>query len=106
MTTEPLKLSEARAEAYREACADRGPIAFVAVPPHEDVPGINGALGVAIANERGYHPVPLGWARYATMDAAEFHAECLNIHLGVTGERAFQIIASTMGGKRFTDNAA
>lgn len=104
--TEPLPLTTHRAEAYRDACADRGPIAFVAVMPDENLPGIQGALGVAVANERGYFPVPLGWARYATRDAAAEHAEHLNRHLGLGDEAAWQIIASTMGGRRYTPEAA
>lgn len=105
MTNHPLTI--ARAEAFRDACADRGPIAFVAVVPQDDIPGINGALGVAIANERGYHPVSLGWARFDTMDAAQDCADEINAHLhGDNQLEALKIIASTMGGRRYTRQAA
>lgn len=104
--TAPLNLTTQRAEAYRKACAERGPIAFVAIMPDEACAEIQGALGVAVANERGYFPVPLGWARYATYEAAADHAEHLNRHLGLDAETAFQIIASTMGGRRYTPKAA
>jgi hypothetical protein len=105
MTT--LNLTDHHAEAYRDACADRGKIAFVAIMPDEPFPGIQGALGVAVANERGYFPVPLGWARYATYDAAADHADRLNTQvLGLTTADAFRIIASTMGGMRYTPEAA
>jgi hypothetical protein len=100
----PLTLD--RAEAYRAACAERGEVAFVAVMPTEKLDGINGALGVAVANERGYHPVPLGWARFTTLDAAQDCADLLNQHLHGDPMKAFRIIASTMGGLRYTPEAA
>ena len=94
-------LTTQRAEAFRDACAERGEVAFVAVPPDEQVPGINGALGLAVANERGYHPVSLGWARFITLDAAQANADELNAHLHNSDDRkAVSIIASTMGGRR------
>lgn len=103
---EPLPLSANRADAYREACAARGvPFAFVAVTPAEKLDGINGALGLALANESGYAPVPLGWARYASLDAATEHADALNAGLGLDAETAFRIVASTMGGRRYVAGA-
>lgn len=100
-------LTDTRAKSYQTACADRGQIAFVATSPDEALPGIQGAIGVAVANERGYFPVPLGWARYATYDSAADHADYLNEKvLGLTVDDAFAIIASTMGGKRYTPEAA
>lgn len=99
---EVLKLTDQRALAYQEACRERGPIAFVAVGPLEKVDGINGPLGIAVANERGYHSVHLGWARYVSQDAAQDHAEYLNRHvLKLTADMEVRIIASTMGGLRF-----
>lgn len=95
-----------RAEAYAEAAADRGKVAFVAVIPQENLAGINGALGLAIANELGYFPVPLGWARYTSFDAAANHADILNNHLGHDDGTAFEIICSTMGGKPFREKPA
>lgn len=99
MTNFPLTTS--RAEAYQQACAERGPIAFVAVLPSENSHGYHGALGIAVANERGYHPVPLGWARFTTMDAAQANADELNRHIGLSDMTAVLIVASTMGGKPF-----
>lgn len=104
---EPLPLTPERALAYRDAAADRGAVALVAVLPPEPLDGIGGALGVAVANESGYHPVPLGWARYASLDAASAHADALNESaLGLDAETAFRIIASTMGGRRYVAGAA
>jgi hypothetical protein len=103
--TETVPLLQHRAEAYAKAVAgeDRGPIAFVAVMPHEAPPGYNGALGVAIANERGYHPVPLGWARYTSFESAADHADFLNEEVLKNSDmESFRIIASTMGGLRYT----
>lgn len=100
--SESFPLSAMRAEAYQKACAERGAIAFVAVspPPGEEIPGVQGALGVAIANERGYSPIPLGWARYATWDGAQEHADALNRDvLKLTDLQAVEIVASTMGGR-------
>jgi len=103
--TETVQLLQHRAEAYAEAVAgqDRGPIAFVAVMPQEPLQGYQGALGVAVANERGYFPVPLGWARYTSFEGAPDHAEYLNEEvLKLTDMESFKIIASTMGGLRYT----
>lgn len=105
MTNHPLTI--ARAEAFRDACADRGPVAFVVVCPPEGTEGAIAALGLAVANERGYHPVSIGWTRFSTWDAAEANADELNAHLhGGNLQTAFEIIASTMGGRRYTPAAA
>ena len=88
-------LADRRAESYRRACVERGSIVFVPVTE-------GSFLGVAVANERGYHPVPEGWACYANMDAAQQHANHLNTEvLGLTGEQVAMIIISTMGGVRY-----
>jgi hypothetical protein len=100
--TETLNLSDSRAEAYKRAYADRGEIAFVAVTPSEKMEGIRGALALAIANERGYTPIPLGWARYASHDAAADHADHLNRAIGLSDNAATMIIISTMGGRRYS----
>ena len=102
--TEPL--TTGRAEAYVEASKNQnqGPIAFVGVTPQEEdrLGGIYGALGIAIANELGYMPVPIGWARYSSLDAARDHADKLNKHIGLSDDEATRIIFSTMGGRRYT----
>lgn len=102
--TQPLTTQ--RAEAYRDALAarNRGPIAFVAVTPNEECPGVHAALGIAVANERGYMPVPLGWAAFETWEAAESNVDELNKHLGLDRMEGLKIIASTMGGMRYVRN--
>lgn len=102
MNTFPL--TDRRAEAYASVWAEKKKVfAFVAVLPNEKIDGINGALGMAIANERGYMPVPLGWASYANFEAASDHAEHLNkAVLKLDNDEAFKIIASSMGGLFYT----
>lgn len=106
-----LKLTDNHARGYAVAieAQERGPIALVVVcPPERDtMPGQAAALGVAVANERGYFPVPAGWAHYATWDEAEADADRINREvLQLSTDAAFQIIASTMGGRRYTPEAA
>ncbi len=95
-------LTNRRAEAYVAAMRGRA-FAFVAVLPSEPVEGlqIQGALGLAIANDRGFMPVPLGWAYYETFTAAQDHAEHLNKHIGLIDDQASMIQISTMGGIRY-----
>ena len=107
MDTVPL--SRERADAYRRAFADadRGPIAFVAVVTSDDRDAKFApfSIGIAVANERGYTPVPIGWARFQRLDIAQSNADVLNKHLGLDAKREFEIVASTMGGRRFTCEA-
>jgi hypothetical protein len=60
-------------------------------------------LGLAVANEQGFNPVPEFWAHGDGEDMAEFHdhADDLNEALGLNKEQALRIIASTMGGQRY-----
>jgi hypothetical protein len=98
-----VPLTFARARIYEELFTGKGKtIAFVPVLPDGRIPGILGALGIAVANENGYTPIPLGWARYATFDSAADHADQLNREvLALSGDDEFRIIASTMGGMRY-----
>ena len=62
-------------------------------------------LGIAVANEPGYHPIPVFWAlaEYGP-DASKAmgdHADELNAERGMDHDTAFRIIASTMGGRAF-----
>lgn len=102
MTTFPL--TDRRAEAYAHVWGEKNKaFAFVAVLPNEKIDDVHGALGMAVANERGYMPVPLGWASYASFDAASDHAEHLNLTvLNLDNDEAFKIIASSMGGMFYT----
>lgn len=58
-------------------------------------------LGCAVANERGYNPVPEFWANGDDMDEFHAHADELNEAMGLDKNAALNIIASTMGGRRY-----
>jgi hypothetical protein len=110
MHLQTLPLAIHRAEAYADALAraERGPFAFIGLPASaERLPGIEGALGLAVANERGYTPVPLAWARFTSLAEAEGQAEKLNRELlNLTPRDELGIVASTMGGRRYNRAAA
>lgn len=57
-------------------------------------------LGIAIANEPGYNPVPEFWCHADTLDEMQAHADQLNAELGLDRKAAVSIIVSTMGGRR------
>jgi hypothetical protein len=54
-------------------------------------------LGVAVANEPGYHPCK---RVFKSQDEAREWADGLNEHIGLDRRAAALIIASTMGGRR------
>lgn len=75
--------------------------AFVAIL-RDDLPRQWG-LGIAVANESGYNPVSaeateFSWDYYK--DADEF-AKGMNRHIGIDWKQEAEIIASTMGGRRY-----
>lgn len=102
-----IALTVQRAESYRHVLTEkgRGPIAFVTVVPTDPVSGLNAALGIAVANERGYTPVPMGWASFETWDAADANADEVNRALGLGAMEVLRIVASTMGGMRYIRRA-
>jgi hypothetical protein len=54
-------------------------------------------LGVAVANERGYNPIPVFWCHSDTYDEMAEHAEQLNRELfQLDHVAAMRIIVSTM----------
>lgn len=53
-------------------------------------------LGVAIANEPGYLPVPFSWANADTWDEMQAHADELNTAEGKEPRNAELIVASSM----------
>lgn len=61
-------------------------------------------LGVAVANERGYNPIP-GKTFTKRVDADQW-ADGLNEHIGRDTDEAMRIVISTMGGRPFRDAAA
>jgi hypothetical protein len=58
-------------------------------------------LGVAVANEPGYIPIPEHWAHADTYDEMDRHAEALNIAEGIDVRTAALIVISTMGGRPY-----
>jgi hypothetical protein len=56
-------------------------------------------LGIAIANENGYNPVPEFWAHADTHDEMQAHADELNEKEGKDKRLAAEIVCSTMGGR-------
>lgn len=57
--------------------------------------GEGGALGVAVANESGYWPIPVFFAN-GTYSEMEEHADELNLELGYKPRFALDIIMSSM----------
>lgn len=54
-------------------------------------------LGLAVANEAGYNPIPLHWAQAENFDAANEMADELNRELlGLNEIAASRIVCSTM----------
>jgi hypothetical protein len=67
--------------------------AFVAV-----IGGGGWQLGLAIANEGGYNPIP--GKTFATQSEAKEWADGLNKHIGRDEDSVLSIVGSTMGGRR------
>lgn len=75
--------------------------------PYAYTVGIHGdqyILGIAVANERGYHPVRT--TGYITRKKAQAVADGMNAHLGLSNDEATAIIVSTMGGRPYRKGAA
>ena len=53
-------------------------------------------LGVAIANEQGYHPVPIAWCHADNYDEMADHADALNVAEGLGDKQAALIVCSSM----------
>lgn len=68
-----------------------GTYAFVAVTSKE-----GWQIGVAVANERGYHPIPKFFQDHC--DAKEW-ADGLNRHMGLDNDLVLDIVGSSMGGR-------
>jgi hypothetical protein len=58
-------------------------------------------LGVAVANEYGYHPVAGKTFRYRH-DASEW-ADGLNEHIGLLKDEVWEIMCSSMRGRRISE---
>jgi hypothetical protein len=69
--------------------------ALTSVMAH-DAPGL-WALGLAIANEDGYNPIPTHWAHADSHKLMQEHADALNKELfGLSEVEAAKIVCSTM----------
>lgn len=53
-------------------------------------------LGAAVANERGYVPIPSHWVRSDSYDEMSDHADELNLAMGLDYDAATKIIISSM----------
>lgn len=53
-------------------------------------------LGIAIANEPKYHPVPIAWCHGDNWEEMAEHADELNRARGLTDEHATEIVISSM----------
>ncbi len=65
---------------------------FVAVPGEAHA----SALGVAIADEPGYHPIPDVWCHADNRAEMRAHADTLNAERGLDQLAAVRIVASSM----------
>lgn len=79
--------------------AEWGLCAFVPVIPKTKDGNIYG-LGVAVANEPGYHPIPLHWAHADSWEEMSAHANELNAELlNLDKDASARIVLSSMRGK-------
>lgn len=90
------RFGSAIAKLYNE----RGQIAFIAVD-HGHEGDYGPGLGIAIANEPGFYPIPKFYYSTDEFHVAAQKADLLNeTLLSITSHRQFEIQCSTMGGKR------
>lgn len=57
-------------------------------------------LGIAVANESGYYPIPEHWTHADSWDEMNHHADELNRAEGLSDDAAARIVCSTMGGRK------
>jgi len=60
-------------------------------------------IGAAIANEQGYNATT--WQTFDTRDQAAQFCEMMNTRMGLTDRQADLIIISTMGGRKYSEEA-
>jgi len=68
---------------------------FAYVPIHRDE-GKAWGIGIAVANERGYHAVDGGLFQYESRVEADVFCDGMNRHIGLSQQQALMIIASSM----------
>lgn len=88
---------EGRFECGLDAIVNNKIWAFVAVVGEH----YGARLGIAIANEQGYNPVPEYWAHADRLDEMQDHANQLNAAEGKSEFLCVEIVCSTMGGRRY-----
>lgn len=93
MAFKPLSF-EGRFECNMDAVVKGKVWAFVAVMPTATEPQYG--LGLAVANEPGYNPIPTVWVWADTYDEMDAHADALNQKEGLTPIEAAKIVLSTM----------
>lgn len=85
---------EGRFECGIDALVKGKAYAFVVVTTNGDY--APWGLGVAVANEPGYYPIPAHWAHGDDYKELDAHAEELNAELGVGPRAAAIMVASSM----------
>lgn len=65
-----------------------------AYTPVIDEKGIG--LGIAVANEAGYNPIPLQWCNGEKYDEVREHADELNAERGLSSDCSMRVVMSTM----------
>lgn len=93
------KLSaEGRFESGIDSLVQGKVYAFISVmSDHKAMPY---GLGIAIANEPGYHAVPLTWAHSDSWATMSDYASELNREMSLSAIEEARIVCSTMGGRR------
>jgi hypothetical protein len=85
---------EGRFESGMNAIVEGKVWAFCPTPAEGDRPMYG--LGIALANEQGYYPIPLAWVWGDTWAEMSAHAESLNAEEGLSRLDAAKIVISTM----------
>ena len=69
---------------------------YAAVILHNTIVDDRWGLGIAVADEPGYHPISGLFARASTFEEMMDHADDLNLQRNITRMQGAMIIASTM----------
>lgn len=69
---------------------------YAYVPVLLDDEGMGFGLGVAVAREPGYFPIPASFFKTGDYKEAAQTADGMNLHIGLSEDAAVKIIASSM----------
>lgn len=69
---------------------------YAAVILHDTIEDDRWGLGIAVADEPGYHPISGLYAHAPTFEEMMDHADCLNWERNITRMQSAMVIASTM----------